>query len=232
ESWFLVILLFVTGLIIYLIQIFRLQQKMKLQKLRLHIARDLHDDVGSALGSINLLSQTAGRKLKKPSTPEEISGTLEKIGFSAQTTLEAMDDIIWAINPEKDTWQDLLIRMKEFAFPLTEAKEIFLDLNSDAGDYNKLPVFLRRNVFLIFKEVITNSVKHANSSKIQVDIKVQNDRFFMMIKDDGKGFDINNKNNRNGIHNLHNRAALVKGKLEIISSSGKGTTIKFYCPLR
>jgi signal transduction histidine kinase len=205
---------------------------MKLQKLRLHIARDLHDDVGSALGSINLLSQTAGRKLKKPSSPEEISGTLEKIGFSAQTTLEAMDDIIWAINPEKDTWQDLLIRMKEFAFPLTEAKEIFLDLNSDAGDYNKLPVFLRRNVFLIFKEVITNSVKHANSSKIQVDIKVQNDRFFMMIKDDGKGFDINNKNNRNGIHNLQNRAALVKGKLEIISSFGKGTIVKFYCPLR
>ena len=232
ESWFLVILLFVTGLIIYLIQIYRLQQKMKLQKLRLHIARDLHDDVGSALGSINLLSQTAGRKLEKASAPEEISGTLEKIGHSAQTTLEAMDDIIWSINPEKDTWQDLLVRMKEFAIPLTEAKEIFLDLNSDAGDYNRLPVFLRRNVFLIFKEVITNSVKHADSSKIQVDIKIRDDRFFMMIKDDGKGFDINNKNNRNGIHNLHNRAALVKGKLEIISSSGKGTTIKFYCPLR
>jgi two-component sensor histidine kinase len=232
ETWFYILLILIAASSLYLIYILRLKQIMKMQRLRLGIARDLHDDVGSTLSSINLLSETASRKLDNVTAKNEITGAFEKISNSAQNTLEAMDDIIWAINPEKDTWQDLLVRMKEFAIPLMEVKNINFIISADAGDYNILPMLLRRNVFLLFKEAITNSIKYAESTTVEVDIRIINNQLFMVIKDDGKGFDLNIKTNRNGINNFKNRASIVNGKVEVSSVQGNGTTIKFQCPIR
>lgn len=232
SPWFLTSLLFALAIIIYGIITYRLQQKVKVEKLRVRIARDLHDDIGSALGSINLLSKSATRKLQRTEAGDEIVGTFEKIGDSAQTILESMDDIIWSINPMKDNWQDLVIRMKEFAIPLLESKDIKLDMQVKGEDYNRLPMDLRRNIFLIFKESISNTVKHSGCTQVNVTSRISHNNFYLEISDDGFGFDICQDTNRNGLKNLSHRATEINGRIVIKSEIGKGTSIYFQCPLR
>ncbi|HYC30334.1 MAG TPA: triple tyrosine motif-containing protein, partial [Chitinophagaceae bacterium] len=146
--WFIALVCMVIAASFYFIRIYRLKQKLKVEKLRVNIARDLHDDIGSALGSINLLSENATRRLATTKSVEEVAGVFQKIGYSAQSMLDSMDDIIWTINPEKDSLQDLLIRMREFAIPLLEARNIRFDINMNAAEGVKPSMEIKRNIYL------------------------------------------------------------------------------------
>jgi signal transduction histidine kinase len=230
RPWFIFALLLVSILVAYFIRVQQLKQRFNIEKLRLAIARDLHDDVGSTLGSINLLSKTATRRLDKNFSPDEIAPIFEKIGQSAEDTLEAMDDIVWSINPDKDKVEDLVIRMREFAIPLFESNNIEFNFVFDADNHKPLPMNLRRNAFLVFKEAIHNIIKHANASLITVRIRAEHDKFLMKISDNGKGFLANFSSPRNGIKNMHNRAKICHADLQI-SSSPAGTTINFVAPI-
>jgi len=192
----------------------------------------LHDDIGSALGSINLMSETANRRLAKNGAVTEVAETFNKIGNSAQTTLESMDDIIWSINPDKDRIEDLLIRMREYAIPLLEAKDIAFEFKVNAADYKKLPMNLRKNVFLIFKEAIYNIIKHADCSRVVVVTEIKNNGFHLDISDDGKGFDPDAPTQRNGVRNMEKRTAMIGGTLKIARSEQGGTTLQFRCLIK
>lgn len=229
--WFVFLLITIMIFIIYFIRMQRLSQRYKIEKLRLTIARDLHDDVGSALGSINILSKTAARRLNKNSSKENIAPLFQKIGQSAEDTLEAMDDIVWSINPEKDKLHDLFVRMREFAIPLLEAKNIHSNFMIEGNATQAIPMILRRNVFLIYKEAIHNILKHSNASAVEIKLQSMPQLLSLSITDNGCGFDQNQTNNRNGIKNIHNRSAMVKGTLAI-HTSDKGTGILFTAPIR
>ena len=230
NTWFIVTAVALLLLLFYFFQIYRLKQRVRVEKLRVHIARDLHDDIGSALGSINLLSENAARRLGNVSL-QEISNTFTKIGGSAQTTLEAMDDIIWAINPDKDSMADLLIRMREYAIPLLEAQNISIHFDQTPGDYGKLPMDVRRNIFLLFKESVNNIIKHASATSVSIHTSSQHNIFRLIIKDNGKGFDTMAQTQRNGLKNMNKRAEILKGTLNITSEKGKGTTLDLQCPI-
>ena len=217
-------------LIVYMIRMQRLRQNYKIEKLRLSIARDLHDDIGSNLGSINLLSQTASRRVVNHSS-EEIIPLFEKISQSAENTLEAMDDIVWSINPEKDKAHDLLIRMREFAIPLLEAKNIKLRFESEVSGNAKIPMNLRRNLFLIFKEAIYNIIKHSAATQADIYIKIDGLNMVLQINDNGKGFCTEATGSRNGIRNLKSRSEAVEGNIDI-TSGNSGTKIHFSAPVR
>ncbi|HKP32294.1 MAG TPA: two-component regulator propeller domain-containing protein [Chitinophagaceae bacterium] len=232
RTWFIVTCLSIALFILYIVRIDRLKQKYKVEKLRLRIARDLHDDIGSALGSINLLSETANRRLARVDTQQEAAATFGKIGSFAQTTLESMDDIIWSINPDKDKVEDLLVRMREFAIPLLEAKGIAFDFQLRAADYKKLSMNLRKNVFLIFKEALFNVVKHSESTKVHIATEIRGHQFYLLVRDNGKGFDPDVPTERNGLKNLNKRTELLDGKLVIATSQGNGTTVELVCPIR
>lgn len=229
--WFIFLLATTVVFIIYFIRIQRLRQRYKIEKLRLTIARDLHDDVGSALGSINILSKTATRRLDKNSSTESIAPVFQKIGQSAEDTLEAMDDIVWSINPDKDKLQDLVVRMREFAIPLLEAKNMNFNFVIEGNNTLIIPMNLRRNVFLIYKEAIHNILKHSNASAVEIKLQASAQLLQLTIMDNGRGFDQNQTTNRNGIKNIHNRAEIVNGSLTI-HSSDKGTAISFAAPVR
>ena len=232
RPWFIFLLITVAIFIIYAIRIQRLRQRYRIEKLRLNIAQDLHDDIGSTLGSINLLSKTAKRRLDKKLAPEEISPIFQKIGESAENTLEAMDDIVWSINPKKDKIEDLLIRMREFAIPLFEAKNLEFDFKANDDHQGKpIPMNLRRNAFLIYKESIHNILKHSDATCASIELYLNSHSFAMCISDNGKGFSKGQPSNRNGLQNMQSRAALVQGKLEI-DSSADGTTVKFEAPVK
>lgn len=232
RPWFIFSCIVFAGAVFYLIRVNRLQHQFEVEKIRLRIARDLHDDIGSALGSINLMSETANRRLAKNGAVTEVAETFNKIGNSAQTTLESMDDIIWSINPDKDRFEDLLIRMREYAIPLLEAKDIAFEFKVNAADYRKLPMNLRKNVFLIFKEAIYNSIKHADCTTLVVVTEIKNNGFHLDITDDGKGFDPDMPTQRNGIRNMQKRTAMIGGTLKIARSECGGTTLQFRCLIK
>jgi signal transduction histidine kinase/ligand-binding sensor domain-containing protein len=218
--------------IVYVLRIQRLKQRYKIERIRLNIARDLHDDIGSTLGSINLLSKTATRKMNNQTNAEEITPIFQKIGESAENTLEAMDDIVWSINPNKDTIYDLVIRMREFAIPLFEAKNIDFSFQVEGDKELPVPMNLRRNVFLIYKESIHNIMKHSDASTVYVIVNTGHHHFRMSIVDNGKGFtESEYASRRNGLKNMQGRAEMVGGNIDF-HTSGEGTHIEFEAPLR
>lgn len=230
--WFMAIVACLLGLSFYFIRVYRLKQKLKLEKLRVNIARDLHDDIGSALGSINLLSENATRRLATNASVTEVAGVFQKIGYSAQNMLDSMDDIIWTINPEKDSIEDLLIRMREFAIPLLEAKNIAFDMDMQAAEVIRPSLEIKRNIYLVFKEAISNVVRHSDCTEASIKARFNAKSFYLQISDNGKGFDERTPNSRNGINNMRKRAHLSGAKLEIETGPGSGTTVRFFGNIR
>ena len=232
RAWFIFGCVALAAFLFYLFRVERLKQRYEVEKLRLRIARDLHDDIGSALGSINLMSETANRKLSNAASKEEAAVAFKKISHFAHSTLESMDDIIWSINPDKDKFGDLILRMREFVIPLLEENNIEFDFKVNADDYTKLSMNLRRNLFLIFKEAIFNIAKHSGCSRVNIKIEIINKRLFMRVDDNGKGFDPTTPTQRNGLKNMQERAVLLAGKLRIDTMKGRGTSLVFECPIR
>ena len=155
-----------------------------------------------------------------------------KIGHSAQSMLDSMDDIIWTINPEKDSLQDLLIRMREFAIPLLEAKNISMDINMHAAEGVRPSMEIKRNIYLVFKEAIFNIVRHSGSTQVNIKAMFTQRAFDLTITDNGKGFNINTLNGRNGLKNMKKRADVSGALLRIDSAPGAGTTIHFHGAIR
>jgi signal transduction histidine kinase/tetratricopeptide (TPR) repeat protein len=199
-----------------------IRQRLKLQTLRNKIASDLHDDVGSTLSSISIFAEIAKKQSK------EIIPALQTISESSRKMLDAMADIVWTINPENDQFDKILMRMRSFAYELLGAKKIDFVFKAE-GDMEKIKLSMeaRKNLFLIFKEATNNMVKYAEASKASYFIKNEQEYLVMMIRDNGKGFDMNKPSQGNGLKNMKKRAEEVGGILSIDSLPGSGTSIQF-----
>lgn len=225
--WFLLLVALVIAAATYALYRYRIRQLMKLQSMRNKIARDLHDDIGSTLGSISFLSEAAKQQLQQ-SNPAGAEKLLGKIGENSREMVENMSDIVWSVNPKNDTAHYLIERMRVFAADLVAASPIQLHFNFDAeAEHVKLTMEQRKNLFLIFKETVYNSVKYADCRNIYIDIKRTGTGIALLMKDDGKGFDVNNykSKNGNGIKNMRTRAEEVKAIFQI-ESSPTGTVTK------
>ncbi|MEO6692612.1 MAG: ATP-binding protein, partial [Saprospiraceae bacterium] len=197
------------------------RQKLKLQTLRNKIASDLHDDVGSTLSSISIFSQIAQEQSK------EVIPLLDTIGDSSRKMLDAMADIVWTINPENDQFEKIILRMRGFAYELLGAKGMDFEFVADEELAKlKLPMEVRKNLYLIFKEATNNMVKYAGASKAMFTIKEEKNNLIMMIRDNGQGYDMNKLTEGNGIKNMKKRAEEIGGKLLIESFPGRGTSIQ------
>lgn len=226
--WFIALVCVLFFAAVYSIYRYRLNQVIKLQAMRNGIARDLHDDIGSTMGSINLYSQVASEKLQtqQPVVAEEI---LQKIGTVSRQMVERMGDIVWSINSSNDYLENLVDRMKTFcSMALTPASIDFQFNVNDKFSGTKLSMDKRRNIFLIFKECIHNTLKYAGCNKVTVTITDYQSHILIMIGDDGKGFDIQNNKayNGNGLKNMQQRASAMHAKLKIHSVINEGTRIE------
>ena len=223
-GWFIVLItlaiVIVTGFVIYFAHRMQLQRILMTQKVRNSIAGDLHDDIGSSLSSIMLMSEMAGKQ------PQQAPGYLAQISESARTIIENMNDIVWAINPDNDTVAQIVVRMQSFAADLLEKKNIALQFDAAPEiETLKLGMKERRNFYLIFKETIHNAVKYASCSRVKVKIEISGKMITLKIEDDGKGFDTAKSYTGNGLHNLQKRAGEIQGDLQLISSPGNGTSV-------
>ncbi|MES2773140.1 MAG: sensor histidine kinase [Bacteroidota bacterium] len=204
-----------------------LKQRMRELEIRNQIAADLHDEVGSSLSSINMLSQMA----TQPGNETLQKNILERMRVNAKETMEKMSDLVWTIKPEEAEGSNLKQRMERFAYEICGAKNIALTLQLDKLETKDLTMEQRKNMYLIFKEALNNAVKYSGSEKITVSAANGQKILTMIVKDEGKGFDMGTLVKGNGLDNIQNRAADINGKLVIDSTPGGGTTVKLTMPL-
>lgn len=228
--WFIALMILCVLAAVYLLHRMRINQLLGMEKVRTRIARDLHDDMGSTLSTINILSEMA--KMKVSSDTNKTAEYLVKISDNSSRMMEAMDDIVWSINPTNDTMQRITARMREFATGVLEAKNIEFNFRvDDAVNHIKLDMEARRDLFLIFKEAVNNLAKYSCCTLAAVDISVLKNRLLMQIEDNGTGFNTREADSGNGLVNMKKRAQSLKGTLEIESREGKGTKVILEIPL-
>lgn len=228
--WFLSLVAIAVAGLIYFIHRLRVNQLLGMEKVRTRIARDLHDDMGSTLSTINILSEMAKMKVMKDA--EKTSEYLGKISDNSSRMMEAMDDIVWSINPMNDSMQRITARMREFATGVLEARNIDFTFRVDELVQDlKLDMEARRDFFLLFKEAVNNLAKYSRCKNALIDISIQKERLIMKIMDDGVGFDVLHADSGNGLLNMKKRAQSLNGMLSIESKPRGGTKVLLDVPL-
>jgi ligand-binding sensor domain-containing protein/signal transduction histidine kinase len=211
----------------YRMKINRLQAELAIRN---SIARDLHDDVGSTLSGVNVISALALKKLK--TKPESVAALLAQIAQKTTAMSDAMGDIVWSVNPKNDSLQNLVVRMKEYAAEMLEPRDIRYRFSIDDRLLTqKLPLGLRKDFYLIFKEALNNLSKHSACQVVNISIVLTHKWLEMTVTDDGKGFDETAVRPGNGLANLRARATNLGGKIEITSKIGAGTTLRCTLPI-
>lgn len=231
KTWWFIALFIIAGmLLLYAIYQYRIHQLLAVQKVRNNIAADLHDDIGSSLTNISILSELTKQNLPEPKGAKAF---LERIIEEVSSSSQALDDIIWSVNAKDNTLEDLLARMRRYAAELFDAGHVGYKLGFDGElSYLKLQMEQRRDLYLIFKEAMNNICKHAAAANVKVYIKRENHKLLLLIEDDGKGFDTSKKTNRNGLKNIEARTKKWKGTVYIESAPGKGTAVKVWLPVK
>jgi len=222
--WFITLVAIAVLLLLYSIYQYRIHQLLKLQKVRNAIAADLHDDIGSSLTNISILSELTKQNLPEPTDAKVF---LERIIEEVTSSNQALDDIIWSVNAKDNSIEDLLARMRRYAAELFDAGQVGYTLGfEDELSNMKLEMEQRRDLYLIFKEAMNNICKHAAASHVTVYLKRIHQNLLLEIKDDGKGFDTSRETNRNGLKNIAARTKKWKGTVSMESAAGKGTLLK------
>jgi len=202
----------------------------ELERVRQRIATDLHDDIGSSLTQISIMSEVATQQLPDAQSPA--SRPLAMIANSARELVDSMSDIVWAINPAKDHLSDLTGRMRRFAADMFTSRNIdFSFRGPDASEDRQLGANVRREVFLIFKESVNNIAKHAESARVGIEIRFEPDKLVLELEDDGKGFDPALLSDGHGLMSMRDRARGLSGELTIESQGGRGTKTILVVPL-
>lgn len=204
----------------------RSKRLLEIEKVRNNIARDLHDDMGSALSSINILSQVA--LVEKNGNTQSY---LQRIGEQSARMMEDMSDMVWSINPRNDSMSQVLIRMREFASELFELKNIEYQFIEKGIEHLMLNADQRKNIFLIFKEAINNAAKYSGANRVEIGLQQRGSVLEMAVSDNGQGFDEDTAKAGNGLRNMRERAKEINGTLELRSVVGKGTEIVLTVPI-
>jgi len=215
--WFLLIIIISISSIIALINNYRVNRLLEIERLRTKIASDLHDEVGSLLTQISI----SANMINYDSEMDKIKNRGNLIRSKSHEIMSAMSDVIWSIDARNDKLENLIDRMQDFASTLLSEKEIVLHFNkSIANSKKELKIDFRQNIFLIFKEAINNSVKYSDCSEIKVNIAYNLKNFKIEISDNGKGLDLTKQYKGNGLKNMKMRAEKIKAKIEFKINNG------------
>ena len=233
-SWFYTLIaLFIIGIAVILYR-YRIKELLNRQEVRNRIAVDLHDNIGSTLSSISVYSQVA-KIYQQQQNNYQLNKVLDTIGETASEMISEMGDIVWAINPKNDHLSSIYSRMDSYARPVCKAKNISFDLHTDPKvPFLKLEMNVRKNIYLIFKEAINNSLKYSECTAIAVKLYLKDGNLILSIYDNGTGFDQNERSENdeqslsgNGMRNMKMRANEINAQLKVFSTkNGMGTLIE------
>ncbi|HEU5166680.1 MAG TPA: triple tyrosine motif-containing protein, partial [Chitinophagaceae bacterium] len=210
----------------YLFYRFRINQLRKVMALRTKISRDLHDEVGSTLSGIGIISEMAKHDLENENS-SEVKKSLDKISVNTEEMLGKMSDIIWAINPQNDSFDKIINRLESYAKSIASSSGVQLHFKTDEEVKQvNLDMQERNNIYLICKEAINNAIKYSGSQQLLFIIEKNNRQVRIAVKDDGKGFNAEQLFDGNGLKNMKARAKEIKANLNIVSGNGGGTAIE------
>ena len=219
--WFLASAGLVTGFFAYWLYNYRVQHLLAMERLRTHIATDLHDDIGASLTQISLLSEVGQRDVSR--------NVLAEIAQISRDLGREMADIVWAVSPRHDRFDALAHRMRGFAEDALPDGELTFDTTGLPGDLS-VPIEYRRPVFLVFKEAVNNVARHSEATHLTVRLAVTDGVLRMAVEDDGIGFDSAELADGEGLSSIRRRMKNLGGKAEWQTAHGRGT--KFMATLR
>ncbi|HZQ48463.1 MAG TPA: histidine kinase, partial [Verrucomicrobiae bacterium] len=203
----------------------KLQQEAAREE-RVRIARDIHDDLGAGLTHIAFLSEVAQKEKERP---QAVAEHLRVISNSAQEAVQALDEIVWVVDPKNDTIDHVTSYLSHFAeefFRVTPTR-CRLDLPASLPD-RSISTDLRNHLFFAFKEALNNIGKHAHATEVAVRISMESSHFIIAIEDNGRGFNPGeNSTDGNGLVNMKKRLEKIGGSFELESRANAGTKIKF-----
>jgi len=228
-------LLLASAVIRFYIDRMQRNRKKQMEAVRARISRDLHDDMGSTLQSISVMSEIARIKSTSDSSQESIP-FLEKIGSASREMVDKMNDIVWAVNPQNDDFENIILHMRAYGGELLAGKDIALHFKADSG-LNSITLSMekRRSFFLMYKEALNNAFKYSGAQNVNVDISRTNHTLSLVVEDDGVGFNMNEdrlKTGGNGLKNMRTRAAEMDGSVSITSAPGEGTKVSLMVNLK
>lgn len=226
--WFIAAALVVSGLAIYALYRARVGRLLEMERTRMRIATDLHDDIGANLTRIALLSEVANQQQGS----DQVKTLLPSIADIARESVASMNDIVWAISPEHDSLLDLTRRMRRHAEEVFALRDIELEFNAPTADGDlKLSVGARHDLLLIFKEAVNNAARHSTCTRIEIDFRCDPSGLYLKMKDNGQGFNPTAlTSGGHGLRSMQRRATDLGGTLTI--QSRDGTTVEFVLPLR
>lgn len=221
--WFKILVLSIFIAIVFTIYKLKINRIVEIERLRTRIATDLHDDIGSSLTEISLNADLLDYEKDQEKSRRRISA----IGERSREIIASISDLVWSIDSKNDSLNDLIDRMKDFAFKLLNEKGIDIYYKIELQELKiKLPLMFKQNIYLIFKEAINNIVKHSNATKVEITLATEKTNFIMIIKDNGKGLEQSFISKGNGLLNMKKRAEILGGKLDLISEKGLTIILK------
>ena len=219
--WFATIIFLVVVAAARSVYRYQLSKALAIEFLRNKISTDLHDDIGSTLSTISILSEVALNENEKKS-----KRILGEINERSHVLMDKMDDIVWSISARNDTVGSLFVRVQQFAASVFEAKDIEYEVTVPENIKElKLDMQRRQNIFLILKEALNNTIKYADCTLACINAECNGGLLKIEIADNGKGFDKATISYGNGLYNMQKRTEAMGGTILICSAPGKGTSV-------
>jgi ligand-binding sensor domain-containing protein len=229
--WFTLLVIGAAGAILYALYRYRLNKLLAVERTRNSIARDLHDEVGATLGSISFFARAirTDAEQKGVKLPERY---LQLITDGSAQAQEAMSDIVWAIDPAHDTWDQLLAKFQRYASDLFESRGIrYRIVLPDVSTLPPLSMERRRNLWLVLKEMAANIARHSGAAEAEVTCMMEGEEVLFVVRDDGRGFDPSLPTSRNGVKNIRLRSEALGGRLTLETAPGAGTRWELRLPV-
>jgi signal transduction histidine kinase len=218
--WFIcIVLVLIVLIVLFVYNYYRVRKMVDIERMRVRIASDLHDDVGSALTEIALQSDF----LQTMDVTEDLQESLQQIGSQSRKIVTSLDDIVWSIDARNDTVGDLTDRMQDYVNSVLPQKQINYQFEGDMQE--KLKVSLKENLYLIFKEAVNNIAKHSNAERVDITLSTNGAGFEMRIKDNGKNAS-NVRKSGQGLRNMKMRAKRIDASVSFYYNNGFEVVVK------
>lgn len=205
------------------------KRRKELEKVRLGIAGDLHDDIGSTISSIQIISSMLG--MQNESNPK-IKEAAENINTLSNKVAGGIREVVWSLNPENDSMEAIVSQMHKMASDILSTANIPFAFAKNLNDpKKKLSPQFRKDFMMVFKEAVNNARKYSQASQVDIYVDHHDGMLSLKIKDYGRGFDAETVAMGNGLHNMKRRAENMNGVIEINSQIGSGTVVHLEVPL-
>jgi signal transduction histidine kinase/ligand-binding sensor domain-containing protein len=227
--WFQLVCALAVGGLAYSMHTRRLQQQLAIERVRSNIAMDLHDDIGAGLSRISVIGEALKSRLQEGD--DDMRRMLNDIGDSSRRLVADMGDIVWSLDPRHDRIGELANRLRSFGTDVLEMRGVAWRVDAPLeGLHQTVPLEVRRQIYLVFKEGIHNISKHSKARSASLRLWFENGHVCGELTDDGAGTAVANGHG-NGIPSMRARVKRLSGSVEIYGVAGQGTSIRVKVPV-